>query len=525
MMMIMLCLLWTDEPPLCAAFGPGGFGREAPDQWTGEQDLPMVPEILQRQLQRDCETRTIDIDGKPREIRTYGCNAIVLMDAFDPRTLSFENGSCEVVFDEGEFVLEMNTNDDYKMFNIGDDVHRVRLGVPTQELFLNGKGYQCFFGGKPITVYLSNRTRTIRLVGKPPNVAIGKKINNDFLFGKVSLVINANTKRVIPIYLDAKPQKLFIDNRLFILKFINQFRAIRLNTIPFPIQFGGLPISISVRQLRKFLSFSHLPPGVIPGKSTVIGMDSDLIMPTFPDPQRNTISKSLEASPGIHGIRPPPMPPNLPLFPAPPRLAVPKSTDVGSVAPPPPFPKLADAPATDTDARTDEFNVKKGVIPGSYITNAGPSASPPPRSATPRAATPAPLPNMSSAPIDVSNLLHSLIKHGIIGKPASPNTVTIDDDEEPVVDAPKEEEKAKPLLIKVKKLEELKQAPPEPEVLLDENDRDWLEVDEGVDFKSSNVSKMDHLFKSQQLRKYVHNFFGNEFYMLKLFAKLSAVIL
>lgn len=503
------------EKTLCsvpAVYGRGNFSRMphpdnvAMNEFTGAPDLPFVPDEIIRQVQRDSETRTIDIDGKPREIRTYGSTAIILMDDLEPMTISFEDGHCEVVFDEGKFVIPMRTNDDYKEFIIDDEVHRVKLGVPTQELFLDGKGYQCFFGGKPITVFLSGRPRTIRLVGNPPSVTIGKEINKDYLLGKISLVINANTKRMIPIYLDAKPQKLTIDGKIFILKFIHNFDKITLNTIAFAVHFGGLPTSISVRQCRKYLSFSHLPPDVIIGQTTVMGMDSKSVVPFYPDKPNIIVPEPPVPAPSHRsstvGIKPPPLPPTLPLFPLPPRLTLPSNTvSQVEVAAPPPFPKLS-APM-DIDARTDPSAAEKNVVPGSYITNEGAAQSPPPpRSVAPRVPTPAISPAPSSSKIDVTNLLQNLIKNGIIGKPKPTTVVIVDDDSEQVkaVVAPPKEKKIKPS-IKIKKLAELRPAPQEPETLLDENDRDWFELEEGAEYKTSSVSKMDFLFKSMQLRK------------------------
>lgn len=243
------------------------------DEWTGEPDLPFVTEETLKAVTREAETRTIDIDGIPREIRTYGETALVLLDWNDPRILTFGEAHCNIVFDEGKFVLPMRIGEDYKEFTIAGETHRVKLGVPTQELMLDGRGYQCFFGGKPITVHLAGQPRTVSLDGKPPNVNIGPVTNTEFLAGKIQLVINA--KKVVNLFLDAKPQRFNIDGKPFVLKFVDALRGVTINNVRFPVEFGGLPLSISVRGYRRFLRFTSLPQGIIPGQVAIRGMEKE----------------------------------------------------------------------------------------------------------------------------------------------------------------------------------------------------------------------------------------------------------
>ncbi|XP_018017984.2 uncharacterized protein LOC108674534 [Hyalella azteca] len=508
-----------DLPPVDGSFRPDYYAH---DEWTGEPDLPVVPEEVLRQVTRESETRKIDIDGYSRDIRTYGETAILLMDAFDPRTVAFEEGHCNIVFDGGEFVIPMNTNDDYKEFTIEGETHRVKLGVPTAELFLDGRGYQCFFGGKPITIHLAGRVRTIRLDGRPPSVTIGKETNRDFLLGKISLVVNANTKRMMPVYLDAKPQRITIDGKIHVLKFVNKFLTVNINTVNFPVSYGGLPTSVSVRQIRKYLSFSALPPDIIPGETTVIGMDCDVLIPNYP-----ALTRSLYQTTGRlankynkGALQPPPTPPSslaafskLPSTPQPPFPVAPEVPVTKTSIPmsaPPPFPTLSPSPkGAATEAKTS------AVVPGAYITNEGPSQSPPPRSVTPRAVTPSPAPSSGLPSLDVSSLLQTLIKVGIIGKPNAtepPKDASSDAKESSVTSVSKatqdssvtEVSSAKETSItpsiQVKKMEDLKAKPKKP-VAIDVNDEDWLEPEEGAEPKPSSVAKMDSLFKSQQLRR------------------------
>ncbi|KAF2355115.1 RNA polymerase II-binding domain [Trinorchestia longiramus] len=523
-----------DLGPVRGTFGSEFSGPH--DEWTGEPDLPTVPENILRQIARDSETRTIDIDGRPREIRTYGNTAILLMDSFDPRTVAFEDGHCNIVFDGGEFVIPMRTDEDYKEFHIDGETHRVKLGVPTQELFLDDRGYQCFFGGKPITIHLAGRVRTIRLDGRPPTVTIGKEANRDFLLGKISLVVNANTKRMMSLYLDAKPQRISIDGKVLVLKFVDKFRGVDINSVIHPVSFGGLPTRVSVRQLRKYLSFSSLPPDLIPGEVSVIGMDCDTIIPNYallsrslPPLSGTSISSTFKK--GV--LQPPPLPPSsLSSFPARPPAPQPSFTvasDVLLTKPrigmpgPPPFPKLPAAaeskPAVDesvlilndSELPVSESKLQKSetsssaVVPGSYTTNEGPSKSPPPpRSSTPRNVTPSPAP-ANPASLDVSSLIQTLIKVGIIGKPTTTSST------EDAATAPRPssssassakdttKDNSKTPTIQVKKLEQLK-SKPQP-TIVDQNDEDWMEPEEGAEPKASSISKMDFLFKSQQLRR------------------------
>lgn len=275
-------------------------GRDAmmEEEWTGEPDLPYVTEEVLNAVARESETRTINIDGVGREIRVYGETAVVLMDWNDPRVMSFGEGCCKIVFDGGQFELPMRIGQGYEEFTIDGETHRVKLGVPSQELILDGRGYQCFFGGKPITVHLAGKDRTVRLDGKPPSVVISPVKNTEFCVGKIQLVINGT--KLVHLYLDAKRQRVHIDGKPFVLKFVDAFRAVTINGVKFPVEFGGLPLSISVRGYRCFLRFTSLPPGIIPGQVNIRGMEHEgqniTNLPGSPAPERFT-------DPGIQGNR------------------------------------------------------------------------------------------------------------------------------------------------------------------------------------------------------------------------------
>ena len=84
-------------------------------------------------------------------------------------------------------------------------IHRIRLGAPTRELYIDGKWYECFFGGPPVTIEIDGKMHVVRLEGPPPQVKIGLLKRTDLVAGKINLIINAKT--MIPVFLDAKPQR------------------------------------------------------------------------------------------------------------------------------------------------------------------------------------------------------------------------------------------------------------------------------------------------------------------------------
>jgi pre-mRNA cleavage complex 2 protein Pcf11 len=83
--------------------------------------------------------------------------------------------------------------------------HRIRLGAPTRELYVDGKWYECCFGGPPVTVEIGGKMHMARLEGPPPQVKIGLVKRTDLVAGKINLIINAKT--MVPVYLDATSQR------------------------------------------------------------------------------------------------------------------------------------------------------------------------------------------------------------------------------------------------------------------------------------------------------------------------------
>ncbi|XP_033608377.1 polyadenylation and cleavage factor homolog 11-like, partial [Cryptotermes secundus] len=127
----------------------------------------------------------------------------------DPREICFQDGVRKVTFDDREFVL-CSLNDSYKECIIYGSTHRIRLGAPTRELYVDGKWYGCSFGGPPVTVEIGGKKHIVKLEGPPPEVKIGLK-RTDLVAGKIYLIID--NSKVVPVFLDAKPQRFDIENK------------------------------------------------------------------------------------------------------------------------------------------------------------------------------------------------------------------------------------------------------------------------------------------------------------------------
>ncbi|XP_068232652.1 pre-mRNA cleavage complex 2 protein Pcf11-like isoform X1 [Palaemon carinicauda] len=250
-----------------------GQGEMLEDEWIGEPELPFLPDDYLQSVDRDNVTRKIEIDGVKREVRTYGQTAVVFMEWDDPRILTFGDGQVTVVFDGGQYRMNLRIGEDYKEFTYIGKKHRVRLGPPSQEILLDDIGYHCLIGGDPVTVHFDGAPHTIALEGKPPNVNIGPIRNTEFVAGMIQLVIQAT--KFVSLFLDARPQRFSIDGRAFVIKFVDALKCVTINNQKFPVEFGGLPISICVRGFRRFLSFGHLPHGIIPGQVAIRGMEGE----------------------------------------------------------------------------------------------------------------------------------------------------------------------------------------------------------------------------------------------------------
>ncbi|XP_033608498.1 uncharacterized protein LOC111867245 isoform X3 [Cryptotermes secundus] len=249
-------------------------------QARGNDELPPADPMILELIAQD-RMRTINIDGVPREIRFYGDTAVVMLAWDDPREIGFQGGARTVTFDERESIL-CSLNDTYREFIIDGCTHRIRLGAPTRELYIDGKWYECFFGGPPVTIEIDGKMHVVKLEGPPPQVKIGLMKRTDLVAGKINLIINAKT--MVPVFLDAKPQRFDIENKPHVLHFVEALSTVLINGQPIKVEFGGLPKPIIVRGKKHFIRFTVLPRGIRPGYVSIVNMEGGRL-PSPPRPK------------------------------------------------------------------------------------------------------------------------------------------------------------------------------------------------------------------------------------------------
>lgn len=271
-------------------------GRVSPP-WLGtgvhKEGLPPIsPEVFDY-IARDT-MKTIAIDGVAREIRYYGTTAVVMLDWEDPRDISFQPGQRRLSLDDESFTLLFNQ--DYSSVTIDGEPHRIRLGAPTRELFIDDAWFECFFGGPPVPILLNGKVRLLKLEGPAPQVSIGSERRTDLVAGKIKLIIDATT--MVPVFLDAKPQTFFIEGFPHTLRFVDSLRTILINETPFKVEFGGLPKPIYVHKRKHFIRFSVLPSGVKVGEAYIANMEG--FQPTPPSPKPKEEPAPVEPKPEPH---------------------------------------------------------------------------------------------------------------------------------------------------------------------------------------------------------------------------------
>ncbi|XP_050545811.1 uncharacterized protein LOC126908031 isoform X2 [Daktulosphaira vitifoliae] len=242
------------------------FASSTPD-WTVPVIPPSDPVILD--MIANDPTQTINIDGVSREIRFYGPTAITFVSWDDPREIYFQGPPRNVIFDDLFSVLcHFNAPD--REFLLDGQPHRVRLGAPTREIYLDGNFYECFFGGPPIYTELGAVKRSIKLEGPPPSVNIGTTKRVDLVAGRIAIIIDNNF--TVPVYLDAKPQRIDVGNTALILRFIDGLMRALINDQPFKVNYNGPPQAIIVRGKKHYLRFTGLPSNIRPGYAAISQM-------------------------------------------------------------------------------------------------------------------------------------------------------------------------------------------------------------------------------------------------------------
>ena len=235
------------------------------------RELPMPDQKMLDEISQD-SMRSISIDNIPREIRYYGQTAVVFMSWDDPREIGFQNGVRRILIDDKE-TITCAFNEPYKEYVYMGEVHRIKLGGPTRELYIDDCWYECYFGGPAITVNFGGKKVNVKLEGPSPQVKIGTVKRTDLVVAKINLIINA--KNMVPVFLDAKPQIFEIEGKPHTLEFIDALQTVLLNGRPFKVEFGGLPKPIIVRDKKHFIRFSVLPRGVRPGHVKITGMKGE----------------------------------------------------------------------------------------------------------------------------------------------------------------------------------------------------------------------------------------------------------
>ncbi len=201
-------------PPPQVPMGPGGFMNP-----NSNLDLPLASEEDLQFVQSDT-TKTCSIYNQPREIRFYDETATCVMDESDVRELTFERPSGD---DEAAAALRRVLIDgdasvvppleiggaEYAEFTLDGAQHRIKLGAPTREVWLDGRWYECRFGdkagqyGNEIRVQLGHANRSLRLEGPKPAVRpLWKSPRRpDLCAGFVSLVHNGRLPEWRKLYL------------------------------------------------------------------------------------------------------------------------------------------------------------------------------------------------------------------------------------------------------------------------------------------------------------------------------------
>lgn len=232
------------------------------------RELPPADPLVLDFINNDI-TRTINIDNKPTEIRFYEDVAVAMMNGDEPIEISFNSGQRRIIFGDKETYM-LSFNDVGREVLIGGKIHRVRLGAPTRELYIDNKWYECYFGGPGILIEIDREYRVIKLDGPAPQVQFGGR-RTDLCAGRINLIINAKT--IIPVYLDAKPQKFDIEGKIHTLRFVDALKTVLINEEPFKVEFGGLPKPVIVHDKKHFIRFTRLPTGIQPGYVKIKDME------------------------------------------------------------------------------------------------------------------------------------------------------------------------------------------------------------------------------------------------------------
>ena len=233
--------------------------QQQQQQQNKYMDLPLAsPEDMD--LVKNDPFKSIQIDNQEREIRYYGEIVTCVMNDDSIHELTFQPGDNNlrrVVLDDNPAIipdpLPIDTGE-YVDFALNGAQHKIRIGAPTREIWIDGNWYECFFD-KGIEANISGTFHNLFLEGPPPNVNIGR-LRSDLCEGFVHLIPNGDLNAQMKLFLDSKPQLVHIGGKPHILKFVDGFRMILINGHPFKADFGGIPMIVHVNGNRHFLRYS-----------------------------------------------------------------------------------------------------------------------------------------------------------------------------------------------------------------------------------------------------------------------------
>ncbi|KAH8398962.1 hypothetical protein KR222_004292 [Zaprionus bogoriensis] len=323
--------------------------------------------------------RSITIDGGSKEIRFYNQVAVVFMDGDEPHEIGFQHGQRAIYIDHNE-PLALSFNDDYKPFQLDGQLHRIRFGHPSRELYIDDHWYEIYFGGPPVSLPIGNKLHVLKAEGPPPNVDIGR-VRRDLVVGKINMIVDAHT--IVPLFLDGRQQTFHLGAEQHSLQFVDSFLYALLDGQLQKLEYGGLPKSMKLNGGRTcFIRFGTLPKGVQSGKTHV----QDMVY----------IKTEAPAEPP----QPPPLP--VPVI-APPELqpqpvAVAPIIPAGTGAPAVPLPVAAAALSNLNIDELFQKLVSSGIIGGPATTAVAGSSSTAPAVADASSGEGKDAPNAAAAP-------------------------------------------------------------------------------------------------------------------------------
>jgi hypothetical protein len=190
-----------------------------------KNDLPLADPADLAEIAKD-PTKSMHIDGKSRSIRHYGETATIVLEDDQICELSFQSEPepRRVVINDTIVVRCALNAPTYTEFVLHGEIHRIKIGSPSRELWIDGEWYDCYFNRK-IRVKIGAGWHSVVLDGPLPSVKIGAQ-RPDLCRGRLYLLVDGDVEHRIPLYLDRKPQLAEVSSLLlFLLIYIFLFFA------------------------------------------------------------------------------------------------------------------------------------------------------------------------------------------------------------------------------------------------------------------------------------------------------------